>query len=82
MGYCFLISLGSGSFSILGFFWPIGDFAYHSVYLELIIAGFEEERERESNRGNFTVFSFCDEPIWSWFDGVGILREFFFSLAV
>lgn len=47
MGYCFLISLGSGSFSILGYFWPIGDFAYHSVYLELIIAGFEEERERE-----------------------------------
>ena len=47
MGYCFLISLGSGSFSILGFFWPIGDFAYHSVYLELIVAGFEEDRERE-----------------------------------
>lgn len=47
MGYCFLISLGSGSFSILVFFffWPIGDFAYHSVYLELIVAGFEEERE-------------------------------------
>ena len=50
MGYCFLISLGSGSFSILGFFWPIGDFAYHSVYLELIVAGFEEDRERERER--------------------------------
>ena len=57
MGYCFLISLGSGSFSILGFFWPIGDFAYHSVYLELIVAGFEEERERESVIGEIFWFS-------------------------
>ena len=32
------------------FFWPIGDFAYHSVYLELIVAGFEEDRQRETER--------------------------------
>lgn len=69
MGYCFLISLGSGSFSILGFFWPIGDFAYHSVYLELIVAGFEEERERERNWGNFLVFSFVMNPF-----GVGLME--------
>ena len=89
VGYCFLISLGSGSFSILGFF-----LANWGLCLSFCLFGAncsrvwrrhrerERERERESNWGNFLVFSFVMNPF-----GVGLMElefwgKFFFSLAV